>query len=136
MGWLSNLFHPSGSSLVRSIFDPAGAIISTATGQPNNLRSAFDPAGILLHGSRSTGVNPQNPNAPTALPPILSAPMGHYSQMAYQLAGSPALGMQGGGVLAPQTPQASPPPLLPGRDPYNILGRIRLPTTPSGRRAY
>lgn len=63
MGFLSRLTKPS--TLIRSVFDPAGAVVSSVTGQPNNLRTAVDPAGLFLKAK---------PNAQGAAVPTTGLP--------------------------------------------------------------
>lgn len=112
-------------------FDPAGQTIRNLTQTPNTPRGFLDPSGMLLQAPQGAGgdAGAANPllGAPQggALPPISTGPMGFYSQLAWQLAGSPSLRQM------PQqsalTGYYSPPP----RFNYGAMPDVRLPSQAS-----
>lgn len=131
--FLKRALKPTAGNILGTLLDPAGQTIRNVTGTPNTMRGFVDPSGLLLQapqgGGGDTGVANPLLGAPQggALPPISTGPMGFYSQLAWQLAGSPALRQQMPQQGLPSG-YYSPPP----RFAYPGMGQdVRLPSQAS-----
>ena len=126
--FLKKALKPSAGNVLGMTLDPAGQTIRNLTQTPNTTRGFLDPSGMLLQAPQGAGsdAGAADPllGAPQggALPPISTGPMGFYSQLAWQLAGSPALRQmpQQQGLLSGYY---SPPPRFAYPSQTSLLGR-------------